>query len=56
MINCFQFYLDFAFKFNLRRYTRVYERAPMQDDMTRLGAVSGRGSHSSTFQLNLSRS
>jgi hypothetical protein len=66
MINCFQFCLNFAFKFNLRCYRKAMSVAGMScdvgeclflDDSTsnmRAAKAVGRGLHSFTFQLNLS--
>jgi len=48
MINCFQFCFNFTFKFNLRRYNLVVMMTTSRKD-------TGRGLHSSTFQINLSR-
>ena len=46
-LKCDVFLLNFGFKFNLRRYTTVYQREYVWH--------AGRGLHSLTFQLNLSR-
>jgi hypothetical protein len=47
-----QFCFNFAFKFNLRRYTMARTLAARGSTAS---LPSGRGSHSSTSQLNLSR-
>jgi hypothetical protein len=43
---------NFAFNFNLRRYNK----GPIRNDIRELIEAAGRGSHSSTFHPNLSRS
>ena len=45
---------NFAFKFNLRRYT-MGAAVGTAREIVRGEGVQGRGLHSSTFQLNLSR-
>jgi len=59
MVNCFQFCSNFAFKFKLRRYTMASKRAALEAARNRLTWharwVAGRGLHSSTSHLNLSR-
>jgi hypothetical protein len=59
MINCFQICLNFAFKFKLRRYTLQSSDGEEVIDIRPGNAMPlammpiGRGSHSSTFRLNV---
>jgi hypothetical protein len=48
---------DFALKFNLRRYMKAFPEAVIViEEYDKMGCPArGRGLHSSTFQLNLSR-
>ena len=57
MTSRFQFCFNFVFNFNLRRFNKEYQR--LRDAsvaiIREIGVECGRGLHSSTFQLNLSR-
>jgi len=56
---CLQFCFDFAFKSNMRRFTMAVQMINVYrefaEEMAAMPVVVGRGLHSSTFQLNLSR-
>jgi hypothetical protein len=53
MVTCFKICFNFAFNFNLRRYTWCPSRASSSLSW-KPSAASGRGLHSFTLELNLS--